>query len=149
MGQQLQKYKDDWILFLEAGFMAAHQADEDAAVKLFRAAKLLNPENSLPKIGFGYVHFLKLELKQAAAIFEEVINKEPNNEMAKALLGLTLALTPTQGAKGEKLLHHAATKSGDPAIKTMANTAIEFIERFVKKTPTPVQMMPEGPKKGK
>ena len=46
-------YKEDWILFLEAGFIAVNQADEDAATKLFKAAEMLNPENTMPKVGHG------------------------------------------------------------------------------------------------
>ncbi len=37
---QLQKYKDDFVLLLESGFIAASQTDEDAAMKLFRAAQI-------------------------------------------------------------------------------------------------------------
>ena len=59
----LNKFKDDFFLFLEAGFIAVNQADEDAAVKLFKAAQLLDPQQSLPQIGFGYLHLHKLELK--------------------------------------------------------------------------------------
>lgn len=137
---QLEKSKEDFITLAEAGFIAINQADEDAALKLFRAAQLLRPENSLPKIGMGYLHFLKLELKQACKIFQEVLEKEPENEMAKALLGLSTALSPTTGdiTKGEKMLEEAAAKSKDPAVKTMTKTAIDFVEKFIKKKPSPV-----------
>ena len=42
---QLQKYKNDFVLLLESGFIAASQTDEDAALELFRAAQILQPEN--------------------------------------------------------------------------------------------------------
>ena len=80
--------KEDYILMIEAGFIAVNQADEDSALKLFRASEMLQPDNSLPKVGFGYLHLHKLELKQAVRIFEEVLEKEPNNEMAKTFLGI-------------------------------------------------------------
>ncbi len=136
---QLQKYKDDFVVLLESGFIAAGQTDEDAALKLFRAAQLLQPENELPKVGFGYVHLLKLELQQACKRFEEVLKADPNNEMARAMLGLSTALTVKDADKGETLLKEAMKKSGDANVKTMASTAMEFIEKFVKKQPTPVQ----------
>ena len=44
---QLQDYKKDFILFLEAGFIAINQADETSAINLFNAAKLFDPKNSL------------------------------------------------------------------------------------------------------
>jgi tetratricopeptide (TPR) repeat protein len=136
---QLQKYKDDFVLLLESGFIAAGQTDEESALKLFKAAELLNPEHTLTKVGFGYVHLLKLELNQACKRFEEVLKKEPNNEMARAMLGLSTALTVKEADKGEKLLEQALKKTDDESVKSMATTAIEFIEKFVKKQPTPVQ----------
>lgn len=139
MGKQIQKYKDDFILLCEAGFIAVNQADEDAATKLFKASHLLNAENSLPTIGMGYMHMCKLELRQACKMFEEVLAKEPHNEMAKTFLGLSLALTATEIAKGEKMLEESAKKSHDPMIKTLASSAIDFVEKFIKKAPTPVQ----------
>lgn len=146
---QLDKYKNDFKLLLEGGFFAANQADEDAAKKCFHAAQTLQPSNTMPKVGFGYIHLLKLELKQACGIFEEIVNKEPSNEMARALLGLSFALTTKEVDKGEKHLLEAEKKSSDSAVKQMARTSIEFIERFIKKAPTPAQGHTAGHTAGK
>jgi predicted TPR repeat methyltransferase len=131
-------YKEDWILFLETGFIAVNQADEDAAIKLFKAAELLNPESILPKVGVGYLHLHKLELKQACKKFEEVLEKEPKNEMAKTFLGICMSLSPASLEKGENILKQTH-KSHDPLIKRLSDTAIDFAEKFLKKAPTPVQ----------
>jgi tetratricopeptide (TPR) repeat protein len=144
---QLQKYKEDSILFVEGGFIAASMADEDAALKLFRASQLLEPENELVKIGFGYIHLLKLELKQASDQFEGVLKKNPKNEMARALLGLSIAFTTKDADKGEKLLEEARKNSDDAQVKTMAATGIDFINKFIRKAPTPAQGATEGKKK--
>ena len=104
---QLQKYKDDFVILLESGFIAASQTDEDAAVKLFRAAQILQPENVMPKVGYGYIHLLKLELNQACKRFEEVLKADPHNEMARAMLGLSTSLTVKDADKGEKILKEA------------------------------------------
>jgi Flp pilus assembly protein TadD len=152
MDRNLEKAKEDFILMAEAGFIAINQADEDAALKLFRAAQLLKPDNSLPKIGMGYLHFLKLELKQASKLFQEVIALEPHNDMAKAFLGLSTALTPNEATKGEKILEEAK-HSKDPNIKKMAASAIDFVEKFVKKAPAaspgPASASHKSPKKKK
>jgi hypothetical protein len=137
-------YKEDWILFLESGFIAVNQADEDSALKLFKASELLNPESPMPKVGMGYLHLHKLELKQACKMFEEVLAKEPKNEMARAFLGICMSLTPASLDKGEKILEQMH-KSQDPMIKNLSNTAIEFAQKFLKKAPTPAQ----GEKKAK
>jgi len=136
---QLQKYKDDFVILLESGFIAASQTDEDAAVKLFRAAQILQPENVMPKVGYGYIHLLKLELNQACKRFEEVLKADPHNEMARAMLGLSTSLTVKDADKGEKILKEAMKNTKDPSIKNMASTAIDFVEKYVKKQPTPVQ----------
>ena len=136
---QLQKYKNDFVILLESGFIAASQTDEDAALKLFRAAQILQPENIMPKVGFGYIHLLKLELSQACKKFEEVLKADPHNEMARAMLGLSTSLTVKEADKGEKILKEALKNSNDPSVKNMASTAIDFVEKFVKKQPTPVQ----------
>lgn len=132
----IKKYKDDFILLAEAGFIAVNQADEDSALKLFKAAEMLDPSNILPKIGFGYLHLHKLELKQAVKNFEEVLEKDPHNDMAKAFMGLCLSMMPNTIDKGEKILEQTM-KSKDPMIKKMAGSAIDFVEKFVKKKPGP------------
>jgi len=134
--KNLKQYKSDFLVMLESGFIAVNQADEDSAMKLFRAAELLDPENVLPKVGFGYLHLHKLELKQACRNFEEVLEKDPKNDMAKAFLGLSMSMQPTTVAKGEKILEQT-TKSKDPLVKKLADTALDFVDRFIKKTPGP------------
>lgn len=129
-------YKEDYLLFVESGFIAVTQADEDSALKLFRVAEMLNPENTLPKVGFGYLHLHKLELKQAIAQFTTVLEKEPNNEMAKAFLGLATSMLPNQVDQGEEILVQTK-ESKDPMIRRLSDTAIDFVERFVRKTPGP------------
>ncbi|PIS02086.1 MAG: SctF chaperone SctG [Chlamydiae bacterium CG10_big_fil_rev_8_21_14_0_10_42_34] len=132
----IKKYKEDFVLLAEAGFIAVNQADEDAALKLFKAAELLDPSNILPKLGFGYLHLHKLELKQAVKNFEDVLDKDPQNDMAKAFMGLCLSMMPDAIAKGEKILTQTL-KSKDPMIKEMSGSAIEFVDKFVKTNPGP------------
>jgi len=135
----LQSYKEDFFLLVEAGFIAVNQFDEDAAIKLFKAAELLNPANTLPHLGKGYMHLCKLELKAAIALFEKILAQEPDNTMAKTLLGLSLSFNPTEVAKGEKTLEEALKSSDDKMTKNLATTALEFVRKFVKKSPSPAQ----------
>jgi len=130
-------FKEDWLLFTESGFIAVNQADEDSAIKLFKAGELLNSENSLPHVGLGYLHLHKLELKQAVKIFEQTLEKEPHNDMVKAFLGLCLGMMPNMADKGEKILEQT-THSKDPEIQQLSETAIGFVEKFIKKSPGPV-----------
>jgi tetratricopeptide (TPR) repeat protein len=143
---QFQKFEEDFTHLLEGGFLAANQADEDASKKLFAAAQLLKPASLFPKIGLGYIHLLKMELKLACANFQEVLDKESDNELARSLLGLSYALTTKEVEKGEELLHESITKTQDSHVKSMAQTAIEFVEKYIKKSPTPVQGQPDKKK---
>lgn len=145
----LDKYKDPFLLLVEAGFVATNKAEEDKAIKLFRASETLNPDNPLPKIGMGYLHMLKLEIGQASKMFEQVLEKDPNNEMAKTFLGLSYTFSTTDIAKGEKLLTESASKSGDPMVKNLASTALDFVDKFVKKEPTPAEVQPKKEEKKK
>jgi len=138
--EDLKKYDEDFFLFLEAGFIAINQADEDSAVKLFKTCELLRPENPLVKTGFGYLHLHKLELKQACDYFEEVLRIDPGNEMATTFLGIAMSLTPDKGAKGEQILEKSAKESSDSQVKKVANTTLDFVEQFVKKTPGPADI---------
>jgi len=134
------EFEKHFILLCEAGFIAINQSDEDAANKLFKAAQLLSPDNNLVQIGFGYMHLCKLELRQACEVFDSVLKKEPNNEMAKTLFAICLTFIPTELTKGEQLLEQVMTSGADAQVKTLAHTAADFVEKFIKKAPTPMQM---------
>ncbi|MBN2478901.1 MAG: hypothetical protein JXA94_01605 [Parachlamydiales bacterium] len=143
----IDDYKKDYLLLLEAGYIAINQLDEDSAVKLFKAATILDKDNPLNKIGIGYLHLHKLELKKSVEAFEDVLKKDPNNEMAKTFLGIALSMSSKEMLKGEKILQDTL-KSDDKGIRKLAGTALDFIDRFVKKEPTPVEGKKQK-KKGK
>ena len=141
------QYKQDFALLIEAGFIAVNQADEDAAVRLFKASALLRPTSLLPKIGYGYLHLLKLELKQACLNFEDVLQQEPTNDMAKALLGLCMSLQPKSIDQGSHILEETL-QSDNSLVKQMSHTALEFVDKFVRKAPAPLHgSSAEKPKK--
>lgn len=140
----LKKYKQDYFLLLEAGFLAVNDADEDSALKLFRAAQLLKPEAAFPKLGVAYLHFCKLEIVLAINKLNEVLAIEPDNEIAKTLLGLCLTMSEKTMMKGESLLEATLVKSREPGMKNLLNTAIDFVDKFLKKEPSP--MHPQKPK---
>ncbi len=136
----VEQYKDHFVLLLEAGFIAVNQADEDSARKLFKGAQLLNPESSLPRIGLGYLHFHKLELAQAVAVFDQVLEKEPNNQMAMTFKGMSLSLTPNKMDEGEKILKEIAEKAATGDVKEVADSTIQFVDKFIKKAPSPAEI---------
>lgn len=137
----MHEIEKDFILFLESGFIAISQLDEHAARDLFAACKLINPHNTLLMIAEGYMHFTKMQLEAAAKTFEDILKKEPQNEMAKTFLGLTLALMPKTMEKGEKMLKDTGAHSHDPAIKQLTTDSVAFVDQFLKK---PTHVQPKG-----
>ncbi len=135
----LSEFAEDFFLFLESGFIAVNQSDEDSAVKLFQAAMLVDPKNSLSKVGLGYMHLHKLEISKACSYFEEVLKEDPQNEMAKTFLGLALTMSPDKVTEGEKLLFQME-KSSDNLIRNLSTDALSFVDNFVKKEPTPLDL---------
>lgn len=133
MSNLKDKYTDQFILFLEAGFIAVNHADEDSARKLFAASSLLKPDNVLNEVGLGYMHMCKLELKKAETHFRKVLEKEPSNEMAKTMLGITLSMSPSHGSEGEKILTDLAKSGSSGDTKKVSNDALKFVDQFIKK----------------
>lgn len=121
---------------LEAGFVAVNDADEDSALKLFMAAQILRPKNLFYKIGYGYMHLCKLELKQAEEMFASVLEKEPTNEMAHSFLAITKSMMPGKTSEGEEMLTKIAKGSSDSDIKELVDRSKDFIDNFVKKGTT-------------
>lgn len=134
---KLAEFKDDFALFIEAGFIAVKQLDETSALRIFDAASALNPDHSAPKIGIGYVHLNKLEVKMATKIFTEVTEKEPTNWLAQTFLGICFLLTKPKRKKGEKLIQEAMEKTTDPTVKSLGAISLEWAEKDLYKKGAP------------
>jgi hypothetical protein len=140
-----EELKNKWFWhFIEAGFIAVNQSDQESALKLLHAAELIAPEgNYFAKIGFGYLHFMKLEIAQACEHFKFVLDKHPENDLARSLLGLTIAMGRHEGSvdAGEKILkevlHHSSSNPEEKDVNDLAKTSIHFIDQFLKKKPGP------------
>jgi tetratricopeptide (TPR) repeat protein len=139
-----QDLKEDFPLLIEAGFVAVKQLDEMSATRIFQAAQAISPGNAAPKIGLGYIALNKLEIKQAIKIFEEVVEKEPENYLAQTFLGICLLLTKPKRKKGEKLIQECIEKSDDPTIKSLGKISLEWAEKDLKKEKAPFFASAQG-----
>lgn len=127
------QFKDDFPLLIEAGFVAVKQLDEVCAVRIFNAAQALHPTSTAPQIGLGYIALNKLELKEALRIFEEVHEKEPDNELAATFLGICLLLSKTRRQEGEEKIKAIINKTEDPTVKNLGTVSLEWAEKDLKK----------------
>ena len=128
----LREFKEDFALFIEAGFIAIKQLDEIAARRLFRAAELLNPDNPASQLGQGYIALNKLQVSEATKVFENILKKDPAHHLAQALLGICFLLTKGKRKKGEKLILDAKEKTGDPTIKNLADVCMVWADKDLK-----------------
>lgn len=150
------KFSEDFGLFIELGFIAIKQGDEDAAQKLFSAAQTLRPDHSAPLLGMGQIALNKLELTRAGDYFKTVLAKEPNNAMAKVLLGFCFLL-PKLGVKrrkgvptspeelsvlaegGKRLIVDGMKGTQDPGIQVLGKSALDLMEKVQKYQDTPLK----------
>lgn len=136
--EKFDEFKEDFALFIEAGFVAVKQLDEMSATRIFQAAQALNPTHTAPQLGIAYIALNKMEIKQATQLYEEILRVEPDNYLAQTFLGICNLLTKGKQAKGEKLIHEAGEKTTDPTVKHLADTALEWAGKdLIKKAKAP------------
>lgn len=133
VSQQLDEFKEDFALFIEAGFVAVKQLDEKSAKQIFKAAAELSPNSVNPQIGLGYIALNKLDLKEADRIFEKVVAKEPENWLAVCFLGISYMLQKSKRKKGEELVQKALSASNDETIRNLAKISLDWNEKDLKK----------------
>lgn len=133
----LEPFQEDFKMLLEAGFMAVQQQDEPNARKLFHAAGALRPEHSAPKVGLGYIALNKLQLKEAEEVFEDILKVDPENQLARAFLGIAYLLSEPKRGDGEKLVKEAMKKTDDQTIVTLCQTSLDWADKDLKRTAAP------------
>lgn len=134
---KLREFRDDFSLMIEAGFVAVKQLDETSATRIFHAAQVISPTSTAPQLGLGYIALNKLELKEATKVFEEILEKEPGNHLAKTFLGICFLLNKSKRKKGEKLIQEVMDKATDPTIKSLGKISLEWAEKDLKKEKAP------------
>jgi hypothetical protein len=125
-----EKFKKDFGILVEAGFVAVKHGDEDSATKLFLAAQTLKPEHTAPKLGFGYISLSKLELDDATKTFQDIVTEEPKNYLATIFLGLSLMLSRKNIDKGNKMVNKVLEETEDPSLQHFAQTVLAWKEEF-------------------
>jgi Flp pilus assembly protein TadD len=131
--QKIEEFKQDFALLLEAGFIAVKQLDETSATRIFQAAQSLSPLHTAPQVGIGYIALNKMEIKEASAIFEKVLQVEPENHLAEAFLAICYLLTKDKIKKGVKMISEIIQKSNEPTIKNLGVVALQWAKDLEKK----------------
>ncbi|MDR3624770.1 MAG: hypothetical protein P4L16_06500 [Chlamydiales bacterium] len=157
-----QFHSEDFPMLVETGFIAVKQGNQQAAEKIFRAAQLLKPEHSAPVLGFGYIALNAMRLETARHLFSSVLKKEPENALAKVLLGFsylvdkftsikkdakTIEKGPTLKPQeisalaetGEKLVKEALKESSDPGVHSLGKSALALLEKVTEYEASPLK----------
>jgi lipopolysaccharide biosynthesis regulator YciM len=145
---KMQVFQEDFSLLIESGFIAVKQLDETSATRIFNAAQLINPKSTAPRIGLGWIALNKLEVKEATAAFEYVVEQEPENHLAQVFLGVCFLLTKPKRKKGEKLIKEAMQKTDDPTIKNLGEISLEWVEKDLSKKDAPFILAKPGSSSG-
>ncbi len=121
MQEKAKEFVKDVPVLVEAGFIAIKQIDEVSATQCFYAAMVIDPELSLPVVGLGMVHLLKLELEEAKEMFNLVLQKEPENQMARTMLGIANLYDVNQEGlkKGRNLIEDAMEETDEKELKQL------------------------------
>lgn len=142
----VEDFQDDFAVLIEAGFIAVKQLDETSATRIFKAAQVLNKESIAPQIGLGYIALNKLEVKEATKIFEDILKKEPENQLAKTFLGICFLLVKPKRERGEEIIKEAMEKSDDATVKSLGKISLEWAEKDLQKNKSPFFQGSETPK---
>lgn len=135
MREKIKEFKVDAPMLVEAGFVAIKQVDEDSAKKCFLGAMVIDQDLSLPVVGLGMVSLLKLDLAEAERLFNIVLQKEPDNQMARTMLGITnLYRISDEGLKeGKSLIEEAMDETDDHSIKELGGYSKDLYKEIKKK----------------
>jgi hypothetical protein len=133
----LEEFKDDFSLLIEAGFVAVKQLDAISSSRIFIAAQMISPGHTAPQIGLGYIALNQLNVKEATHIFESVTEKEPQNYLAQTFLGMCYLLSKPKRKKGEKIIQEAMANTEDPTIKSLGEISLEWAEKDLTKKKAP------------
>ncbi len=151
----------DFSTLVETGFIAVKHGNESAASRLFHAAQILRPQDSAPVLGFGYVALQSMNLEMAKHLFSAVLKKEPENALAKVLLGFSYlsskfaSLSQLQKSyigprvkpeeveefakTGEQLIQEALEASKDPSVHSLGKSALELSKKISDYLATPLK----------
>lgn len=89
----IQDFQSDLALLVEGGLLAIKQGDEESAKKLFNSVDILEPGGLQKKFGYGLIALHKMEVDNAVAQFEEILQKDKQNWRAQAFLGFAYMLS--------------------------------------------------------
>jgi predicted Zn-dependent protease len=130
--QHLKDYRTDFASFVEAGFIAVKQCDEQSAIRLFGAAYTLQPAHPAPHLGLGYLYLNMEQLDRAIPLLEDSLKLDPSIALTKALLGGALILANKEQARASQLLEEVA-REDDPDAKKMAQVWMQVRDKLAEK----------------
>lgn len=133
----LEDFEDDFPLFIEAGFLAVKQLDESAARALFNSAHILRPDHPAPVLGHGYIALNKLELKEAAKLFKQVLDENPGHDLASMFLAICFLFDKGTRAKGKELIEQTMESSDDESVVNLGKVSLDWLGGKVKTGKTP------------
>ncbi len=130
--EEFKKFRPDSAALIEAGFVAIRQVDQESARKCFMASMVIDPNNSLPVLGLGIIHLFDLNIIEAKKTFHEILKHEPENHVAKTMLGIANLYTVTEeGLKeGGDLIEDSMSATNDAELKKLNHHSQELLKEI-------------------
>lgn len=136
---EFSEFREDASFLTQCGFIGTKQLDEVNASRIFTSLKLIAPSLTISKLGLAYIALLKMEIKKATPMFQEIFELEPNNYLVKCFLGVCYMLTKDEFKKGEKMIMEAKEQTDDQTIKTLAVSFLDWAKKdLAKKSKLPL-----------
>jgi hypothetical protein len=116
----------------EVGFLASECCLHASAEAIFASLATIRPNNPSPLIASATVRARRGEVDAAVEQLRGVIERHPDSEMAKAVLGMVLVSSGRHGAL--VLLQDVLATQRDPGAVNVAQCCVELARRL--ETPT-------------
>ena len=82
--------REDLVIMMESGYIYLRMGRFVEAKEVFEGVAVLAPENEVPWVALGSVHFAQLKFDQALRAYKKAIVMKPNSAFARAYFGETL-----------------------------------------------------------
>ena len=125
----LEVFDQDFKSLIESGFVAVNQLDEKSAIACFEAAQTLRPYSTAPKLGLGFVALNKLDLDTSESYFTDILDQDPEHELARVFLGITLSFNEQHRIRGQRMIQDIADKTVEAEVAQLAKTAIDWAKK--------------------
>ena len=115
-------------LLAEVAYYLIRKDELERAQVVLQGLKELQPQQGSPLVLEGLCHFAKLDFAAAEKSYRAGLEREPENDLARAFLAESL-IPQRRYREAEDLLRKVISRKGDPAAVTLAQSLDEGLRQ--------------------